>query len=103
LPSPSKDFIQAYIEAYNAGKVITDVLVEYEEKRIGDEHDEFFYKQLKIKDNTIIIKKKSEKVYTESEVIALCKKSYSRGHYNACFKNGAEPTLSNEWINENLK
>jgi 2-iminoacetate synthase ThiH len=54
-------------------------------------------------DNTIIIKNKQENVYTESEVIALCKKAYSRGHYNACFKNGAEPTLSNEWINENLK
>ena len=30
IPQPSPEFIQAYIEAYNSGKPITKVLVEYE-------------------------------------------------------------------------
>ena len=30
LPQPSKQFIEKYIEEYNKGNVITDVLVEYE-------------------------------------------------------------------------
>jgi hypothetical protein len=30
LPQPSQQFIEKYIESYNKGKVITDVLVEYE-------------------------------------------------------------------------
>ena len=31
LPQPSQQFIEKYIEEYNKGNVITDVLVEYEE------------------------------------------------------------------------
>ena len=30
LPQPSQQFIQKYIEEYNRGNIITDVLVEYE-------------------------------------------------------------------------
>ena len=30
LPQPSQQFIQKYIEEYNKGNIITDVLVEYE-------------------------------------------------------------------------
>lgn len=36
LPSPSPEFVQAYIKAYNAGESITDVMVEYEEYAVGN-------------------------------------------------------------------
>lgn len=63
LPQPSKEFIKAYIESYNKGEVIEDVLVELE--TIGKYYDTELsgYKylslndhyQLKLQDNTIII------------------------------------------------
>ena len=31
IPSPSPEFVQAYIKAYNAGTLITEVMVEYED------------------------------------------------------------------------
>ena len=38
LPQPSQQFIQKYIEEYNRGNIITDVLVEYENKFDGKEY-----------------------------------------------------------------
>ena len=68
LPQPSQQFIQKYIEEYNRGNIITDVLVEYElisneEYFLNtinpDENVPYFDENLKInsKDNTITIKK----------------------------------------------
>lgn len=76
LPKPSKEFIEAYIEAYNAGKPIPNVLVEVEminheeagQPQFGG-YDLPAKPQLKLKDNTIIIKDKEEKIYTEEEII----------------------------------
>ena len=39
LPQPSRQFIEKYIEEYNKGNVITDVLVEY---NCGDSHCSLF-------------------------------------------------------------
>ena len=36
IPSPSPEFVQAYIKAYNAGTLITEVMVEYEEYAVGN-------------------------------------------------------------------
>jgi len=58
LPQPSQQFIKKYIESYNKGEIITDVLVEYDycsnRRTKGD-----LSKCTKInpKDNTITIKK----------------------------------------------
>ena len=46
LPEPSQSFIQKYIEEYNRGNIITDVLVEYEIKsNAGLGHNEWVYLQ----------------------------------------------------------
>ena len=94
LPQPSKQFIQKYIEEYNKGNVITDVLVEYENvyidafgtKIVQHKKDSNSYlKQctfinsiLKVnpKDNTITIKKTKEN-YTKEEVIRLLERYIS--------------------------
>ena len=34
LPQPSQQFIEKYIESYNKGEIITDVLVEYEQTKL---------------------------------------------------------------------
>lgn len=66
LPQPSQSFINRYIEEYNKGSVIEDVLVEYSNewagKRYIDDMDAYGYDkfelQLKVdSDNTITIKK----------------------------------------------
>ena len=67
LPQPSQQFIQKYIEEYNKGHIITDVLVEYE--YLLDDRAVLPYWNLKIntKDNTITIKKLKE-TYTKEEL-----------------------------------
>ena len=78
LPQPSQQFIEKYIEEYNKGNVITDVLVEYElisnEEYFGntinpDDNVPYFDERLKInsKDNTITIKKVKDS-YSREEV-----------------------------------
>lgn len=72
LPQPSKQFIQKFVEEYNKGNVITDVLVEYEEiiynpekEREYQSNDRIYIedcdKQTRLKinynDNTITVKK----------------------------------------------
>ena len=81
LPQPSQQFIQKYIEEYNEGNVITDVLVEY----IPDFNSCFCTKdicngnnctkKLKIdsKDNTITIKKVKDN-YTKEELCQILEK-----------------------------
>ena len=78
IPQPSQQFIQKYIEEYNRGNIITDVLVEYElisnEEYFGntvnpDNDVPYFDEDLKInpKYNTISIKKVKDS-YTKEEV-----------------------------------
>ena len=79
LPQPSQQFIQKYIEEYNKGNVITDVLVEY----IPDFNSCFCTKdicngnncpkKLKVKDNTITIKKIKDN-YTKEELCQILEK-----------------------------
>lgn len=54
IPQPSQGFINKFIETYNKGNVITDIIVDYEE---FDTLHSDNYKRLKInpKDNTITI------------------------------------------------
>ena len=73
LPPPSQQFIQKYIEEYNKGHIITDVLVEYE--YLLDDRAVLPYWNLKIntKDNTITIKKLKE-TYTKEELCQILEK-----------------------------
>ena len=62
LPQPSQSFIEKYVESYNKGQQIIDVLVEYEEwnkaPHIKDLESELWYEpKINPKDNTITIKK----------------------------------------------
>ena len=114
LPQPSQQFIQKYIEEYNKGNVITDVLVEYElisnEEYFGntvnpDDDVPYFDERLKInlKDNTITIKKIKDS-WNREEVIELCKQAFIDGTYAGGFGPN-EKTINSEtekWIGENL-
>ena len=76
LPQPSQQFIEKYIEEYNKGNVITDVLVEY--NYFLDDNSVLPYWNLKVnpKDNTITIKKLKEN-YTKEELAQILEKFIS--------------------------
>ena len=73
LPQPSQQFIQKFVEEYNKGNVITDILVEYE--YLLDDMVVLPYWKLKVnaKDNTITIKKLKE-TYTKEELCQVLEK-----------------------------
>lgn len=97
LPQPSQQFIERYIESYNKGEVITDVLVEYESftKAIDDfnnNHKLSWKLKINPKDNTIIIKE-SKDSWNREEVFTLLN----------TFNNAkVESPNIVKWIEENL-
>lgn len=105
LPQPSQQFIEKYIESYNKGEVINDVLVEYEEINIGPDltkslmyYPDNFELKLKInsKDNTITIKKLKNS-WNKEEVRKLCLCAYYHGG-----KTNNDKLSFNDFIKENL-
>ena len=114
LPRPSQQFIEKYIEEYNKGNVITDVLVEYEEMT-GDELgcDPAYYplkERLKLKvnpkDNTITIKKVKDS-YSREEVRKLCIDAFisgtvARNKIGTVKDSEIELKNMNIWLAENL-
>ena len=81
LPQPSKQFIEKYIEEYNKGNIITDVLVEYEEGKSYSGNEGLIIKEwLKInpKDNTITIKKVKDS-WTREEILDDIEQSMIQG------------------------
>lgn len=123
LPQPSQQFIEKYIEEYNKGNIITDVLVEYEEYTcprckgerteivaiLGErpclkcKGDGILSKNIKLKinpkDNTITIKKIKDS-YSKIEVIELFKKH----NIDICKKYHISyiQEFTDKWIEENL-
>ena len=83
LPQPSQQFIQKFVEEYNKGNVITDVLVEELRSSDGyyDEQDIWHWKTLGLKinpkDNTITIKEVKDN-YTREEVDRMLDEQASR-------------------------
>lgn len=74
IPELSQEFIEEYIDGYNEGDIVNDVLVQYEEYDISTLTSDYSkYKNLSIdslvvnKDNTIIIKKLKDN-WTREEV-----------------------------------
>jgi hypothetical protein len=126
LPQPSQQFIEKYIESYNKGEVIIDVLVEYENKFDGkkyvDEQDAYGYDKFKQvlkvnpKDNTITIRKLKEN-WNRKELEEIARKAFKAGvnkgialeiykreldiNHKADENFDKVPT-ENKWIEENL-
>jgi len=57
LPFPSEDFILKFISKYNKNTPITEVIVEYEDYSVGVYENRQVNPKLKVKDNSITIKK----------------------------------------------
>ncbi len=80
LPQPSQSFINKYIEKYNKGEIITEVMVEFvdngEEEWMGDDYNggPFWNEKIELKinskDNTITIKTTKDS-WNREEVIQL--------------------------------
>jgi len=116
LPHPSQQFIEKYIEEYNKGNVITDVLIEYElisnEEYFGntvnpDDDVPYFDEKLKInpKDNTITIRKTKDS-WNREEVVKLLEEihdmSYENCQYDYSLTATARYVNVDKWIEENL-
>ena len=107
LPQPSQQFIEKYIEEYNKGNIITEVLIEVEEYEF--KQTEWFqeapythkYKEWRLKldsQNQITIRKIKDS-WNREEVIDLCRSAYLYGEQGALkLHNG----IFKEWIEENL-
>ena len=109
LPQPSQQFIQKFVEKYNKGNVITDVLVEYEKQYnpqvYGTAAEKYsITERLKInpKDNTITIKKVKDS-YSREEVIEFgnkvkeyCKDGWKPDSLHRVFFEW------DKWVEENL-
>ena len=97
LPQPSQQFIQKYIEEYNKGNVITDVLVEYD--YLLDDRAVLPYWNLKVntKDNTITIKKVKDS-WNRDEV----KLELRTMHINLYGADKFALEQVDKWIEENL-
>jgi len=96
LPKPTKSFVEKYIEQYNKGNMIKEVMVEYEANTYGNLYRlQTSGSRLKInhKDNTITIKRVKDS-WNKDEVELLIKKSIDENE--GSFKN------VNEWIKNNL-
>ena len=104
LPQPSQQFIQKYVEEYNKGNIITDVLIEYElisnEEYFGntvnpDNDVPYFDEKLKInpKDNTITIKKVKDS-WNREEILNDIEQAIIQGLDIGQYRD--------KWIKENL-
>ena len=113
LPQPSQQFITEYIEEYNKGNIIADVLVEYKrvfetvaKGMIGHPEDDISWWNEKLKinpnDNTITIKKLKDSWNREeyaADVKRLCNLLYFSSNRDVDFNTKEE--LDN-WIDQNL-
>lgn len=93
LPQPSQLFIEKFVEEYNKGSVITEVMVEYEP--IGaysnPKYDSDYRLKVNSKDNTITIRKIKDS-WSRDEVEKLCREArYTAGVIEI-----------DKWIEENL-
>jgi hypothetical protein len=104
LPQPSQQLIEKYIEEYNKGNQIKEVMVEYETTQITKQ--EWFQEApyrvkydvntLKVKsDNTITIRKTKDS-WNREEVRELCRLAYNLPSQDV------GPFGFDKWIEENL-
>lgn len=101
FPQPSQSFIQKYIEEYNKGNTITDVMVEYHpELYDGTEITAVLSGRLKIntKDNTITIRKVKDN-WNREEVIDLVMTLTSTPSY---ISKESATSVIDKWVEKNL-
>lgn len=111
LPQPSQQFIQKYIEEYNKGNIITDIMVEYvdngEEGWSGSNEDgepvwnEKFELKVNPKDNTITITKVKDS-WNRNEVISFAEQYAKMVQEKEIQLNGYKVIHNQKWISENL-
>ncbi len=126
LPQPSQQFIDKYIEEYNKGNIITDILVEYnkpcctcdtglqtlrcsysfDDNCIAPNPNNDFYglnPKVNPKDNTITIKRIKDS-WTKEEVIKIAEESYEIGINNGVgdFRNDIDIIDHDEWMKNNI-
>lgn len=123
LPQPSQQFIQKFVEEYNKGNVINDVLVEYEtlgkygnvllaKSPLNNEFNSDMsiysdYLKINPKDNTITIKKVKDS-WNREEVVDLLIRAVGESHDWSSENNNIhsigliEKRFLNKWIEENL-
>ena len=108
LPQPSKQFIQKYIEEYNNGNKIEEVLVEYKyvyetilEGQLGfpEDSDSWWVHKLKTDSHNTITIKPIKDTYTKEEVENILFR-YAEQHGLTSTK--GEIDEFNDWIKENL-
>lgn len=108
LPQPSQSFIEKYVEEYNKGNIIIEVMVEYEAMNttiVNRTYNEFEPK-INPKDNTITIRKVKDN-WTREEVKNLCFKAFLN-HKLTSDKKWKQEDIDNalapfnKWIEENL-
>lgn len=93
FPQPSEGFIQKFIDAYNSGDPITEVMVEYNHIQSTTDLNEEWLK-VNSSDYTITIRKMKDS-WTREEVINLCREAINYGKdFNG--------NLSEKWIEQNI-
>lgn len=101
LPKPTEGFIKKFIEKYNKGEIITDILVEYNNcccASFDSDHTDKRCNNLKLSSQNEIIIHPSKQNWTREEVIKLIKNSY-----NSCAMHHSIVNQElEEWIEENL-
>ena len=116
LPQPSQSFIEKYVEEYNKGNIITDVLVEYNcgdmncslygcQKHLGCNHSNIQTVKINPKDNTITIKKVKDSWNREEHINNLLKyKSDLLVELMKCKEQNKslKKEFTDKWIEENL-
>lgn len=105
LSQPSQQFIEQFIEYYNKGEVITEVLVEYEIYQDSINYHKDIWKnfeRIKInpKDNTITIKKLKDS-WNREEVNQFAIKAFQAG-FDYCGAGHLGCPDESNWIEENL-
>ena len=104
LPQPSQQFIEKYIESYNKGEIITDVLVEYNcgdshcslfgcQKHLGCKNESIQTVKINPKDNTITIKKAKDS-WNREEILNDIEQAIIQGLDIGQYRD--------KWIKENL-
>ncbi len=96
LPQPSQSFIEKYIDKYNKGEQITEVMVEYEWNKYPDIHGVEYDLKINTKDNTITIKPVKDS-WNREEVISIV-----QTYREFAWKHGVSLQDSDKWIKENL-
>ena len=105
LPQPSQGFIEKYVEQYNKGNIITDVLVEYELTSIPINNKisiAGYIHEYKPKYNTITIKKVKVSWTREELENVLIKHYLDIGSTKGCNLGEDVRIWTKKWIEENL-